>query len=224
MKKILSLVMLFSIGAPVVAQTVTQFQAVLTPEAVITGGVMPSAGVSDALGIANFTLSQPLSGPTTLSYSMEITGIDLDGAQTPGFPNDDLTALHFHDTTQCSMATPSCIMGTDTVGTMHVLNVAGFPRTDDADVMVNAVAGMVSGIWDDGDENLMFPPSNALTGFTENGDAILKLLFDEKLFVNVHTNTFGLGEIGGFIRQVPEPASFAAMLLGLAVLVIRRHK
>jgi hypothetical protein len=211
------------VATPAVAQA-TSFQAILSPDAVITGGNMPSSGVSTASGVANFVLNQPVGGPVTLEYSIQMNGIDLNGAQTPGFPNDDITALHFHDTTQCSPATPTCIEGTDTVGTQHVLNVFGFPRLDDDDVMVDPVAGIVSGIWDDMDENLVFPPSNALTGITGDGDAILDLLQNEQLFVNIHTNSFGLGEIGGFIRQVPEPGSLSLVFCGLAILAVRRRR
>ena len=201
----------------------TQFQAILSPDAVITGGTMPSAGTSTASGVADFVLTQTPAG-TTMSYSIQLDGIDLDGAQTAGFPNDDITALHFHDTTQCSPATPTCIQGTDTVGTQHVLNVYGFPRLDDADVVADPMAGTVTGIWDDGDEDLTFPPSNALTGMTSNGDAILDLLFNESLFVNVHTNSFGAGEIGGFIRIVPEPTVSMGLLLCGLLFARRNHR
>ena len=206
----------FLLAAPATAQTITLFEAELTPEAVILAGERPSAGISEAFGTAQFTLTQPVFAPATLSYSIQLTGVDLEGTQSPGFPDDDVTALHFHDTTQCPPMSSSCIQGTDTVGTMHVLNVYGFPREDDADVDVDAAAGLITGIWDDGDENLAFPPSNALTGFTDNGDAILDLLFDELLFVNVHTNAFNAGEIGGYIRLVPEPGSWGMLLLSLA--------
>ena len=221
MKNFLCVLFVLSFAAFSQAQT-TLFQALLSPEAVITGGMMPSAGTSTASGVANFVLNNLPNSPPTLSYSIQMTGIDLDGAQTAGFPNDDITALHFHDTTQCSPATPACIQGTDTVGTQHVLNVYGFPRLDDDDVMADPAAGTVTGIWDDTDEDLTFPPSNALSGVTSNGDAILDLLFNEQLFVNVHTNSFGLGEIGGFIRVVPEPGTSLA-LLTLGALLLRRR-
>jgi hypothetical protein len=206
-------------AASTAAQTVTHFEAVLTPDAVITSGEMPSAGISDAFGSGQFTLTQPAAGPVTLAYSLQLTGVDLNGAQTPGFPNDDVTAIHFHDTTQCPDPTEACLQGIDTVGTMHVLNIFGFPRVDDADAMSDPDAGTVTGIWDDTDENLDFPPSNALTGMTMNEDLILDLLFDELLFVNVHTNAFGLGEIGGYIRLVPEPAGLTMIVLALAALL-----
>ena len=71
-------VMLLMLTVPAMADadTVTPFAAELTPEAVIIGGVMPSAGVSQAFGSADFVLTVPDAGSPTLTYSIEIHGID----------------------------------------------------------------------------------------------------------------------------------------------------
>jgi hypothetical protein len=43
-------------------------------------------------------------------------------------------------------------------------------------------------------------------------------------YVNIHTSTFGGGEIRGQIYMVPEPATAAVLGLGLAALVVARRR
>lgn len=44
--------------------------------------------------------------------------------------------------------------------------------------------------------------------------ALLQALRDNKAYLNIHTTTFGGGEIRGFFHAVPEPSTWALMILG----------
>lgn len=45
-----------------------------------------------------------------------------------------------------------------------------------------------------------------------------------KAYLNIHTSTFGGGEIRGFLTTAPEPGTAALALLGLGALVLRRKR
>lgn len=54
-------------------------------------------------------------------------------------------------------------------------------------------------------------------GTTAGAEAALFQGIDDGLaYFNIHTNVFGGGEIRGFLQPVPEPSTYALMLLGLA--------
>jgi hypothetical protein len=48
--------------------------------------------------------------------------------------------------------------------------------------------------------------------------ALLSALASGKAYLNIHTSAFGGGEIRGFLVAVPEPASWAMMLLGFGAI------
>jgi hypothetical protein len=192
------------------ADTVTQFRTTLDESFVILGGVQGTG--SDAGGYAEYTLTQVDGDPTqnTMEYFIQFENVDLDGMQTPN-PLDDITALHIHDTTRCSSLFPQCIEGTDTAGTMHLLNIFGAPRNDDDDIVVDPVAGTISGLWDDGDATpgLMFPT------LPISDPMVLGILLSEQAALFVHTNETPAAASGGYLLIVPEPS---AMVLILSIL------
>ena len=86
-----------------------------------------------------------------LKYKIEIQNMDLTGWQTveydhdgdilPVSANDDVTAVHLHDTA----------LGTNGMTGPHVLNVWKAPIEDDSQMKVIPELGIIKGIYDDGD-------------------------------------------------------------------------
>ncbi len=194
---------------PAGAMTITNFHAELRSENVISGG--SQASTETAVGTATFTLTEFVGNPsaTTLSYDITLNFLDLDGVQT-GASGDNVTAIHFHDLKFFANNSPNT--GSDTQGTRHVLNVFGLPRQDDANMTFDVANGMVSGLWDDGDENLN-PPGPSV----KISDVITELKAGE-LFVMVHTNDFPSGAIGGAI--VPEPTTWTLAVAAFAIVAV----
>jgi len=207
----LAVCMLASVAA---AETV-KLRAELQSSSVILGGVIGSSSVNS--GYADLLLTWDGSDPVSAEVGYEIyVDADLDGLQTPEL-NDDVTAIHLHNVDMCMAA--ACQPG-DTAGTMHVLNIYGVPRQDDADMVFSVVDGTVSGLWDSADANALTPaPSQAPS------DSLTRML-DGELFVMVHTREFPSGAFGGFANVVPEPVSANMWVLGalLVTQTMRRRR
>jgi len=172
------------------AQALVVFRADLThDQEVITPGI-PDEGSS---GIGIFILSG--SGPTlSLSYFVTLTGLDIDGNQTPGDPNDNVTRTHFH-------FAPPGQNGGIVFGQIDLVNPA--TRNDLDDLVVDPVAGTIKGVWDGNEGNnttLALQLANLLAG---------------NLYFNVHTADHGGGEIRGQVLVVPEPVTLALFGIGL---------
>lgn len=127
-----------SLAAFASADTVSQFVAVLDN----TGAIAPGGAVSaepGMTGLATFTLTVPDGGGSpTLDYSVSFSGVDFG---LDGDPNNDITAVHIHDTTGVSHS----------AATPHVLNIFGFPSVDDGQMVFDGAAATITGQWDDGD-------------------------------------------------------------------------
>lgn len=221
MKRIVVILIALAAGAAAPthgATVVTQFEAILGSAGVISGG--SPASTESATGLATFILTQPDGDPsaTTLSYSIQLFDLDLDGTITP-FPetDDNVTAIHIHNTLLLPDGSPA--PSGDTAGTLHLLNIFGVPRggDDDDDMTFNAVAGTVQGLWEDTDATPLEPMAPTLPVSSSD---VLTPLFAGDTFLMIHTSQFSGGAIGGFITQVPEPSSFAVCCLTLGGCVI----
>ncbi len=154
--------------------------------------VPPNA--STATGFATFTLDT-----TALTFEYEITlvGLDLDGLQTPGDATDDVTGLHFHN--QAFGVNGPIDFGV--LGLMQDLD----------DLVVDPVAGTVSGIWEETD-----PANEALS--LNIGE-----LLAGNFYINVHTVAIPAGEIRGQILQITEPGTLALLVCSLLAFYLARR-
>lgn len=148
---------------------------------------VPNPVVTDANGTATLTLND---AQDQLAIDIQIFGLDLDGNQTPS-TDDNVTGLHIH-------RAPAGSNGPVVFGLIS-------PSSDtNNDLVVNAVAGTVSSIWDLNEGN-----NTTLQDELSN-------LFAGNLYINVHTVAFPGGEIRGQIQATPEHSSVITLLgLGL---------
>ena len=122
-----------------------------------------------ATGAAMMTLN---AAQDTLTYSFLLAGLDLDGLQTPMDSTDDVTAMHFHD------APPGSNSG--------IVFGLIMPNDDLDDLIVDPVAGTLTGIWENTDSK---PLSGQLANLLAGG-----------LYLNVHTTVFMGGAIRGQVE------------------------
>ena len=122
------------------------------------------------------------------------------------------TASHIH----CCTATPDS--GNIGVAT-QTPTFTGFP--------LGVSSGSYDHLFDMADATSYNGAFITANGGTVSGafNALTGGLDASKAYFNVHTNAFPGGEIRGFLHPVPEPETYALMMLGLfAVGAIARHK
>ncbi len=122
-----------------------------------------------------------------------------------------VTAAHIH----CCTAVP----GEGTIGVATTTpTFPGFP------------SGVTSGLYDETFDLTLGSSFNAAF-ITSNGgilddarDALLTGLADGTAYLNIHTTSFGGGEIRGFLKQIPEPATYALLFPGLGLMALIRRR
>ena len=131
---------------------------------------------NNATGLALFKFNK---NRTKLRYKIYVVDLDLDGFVTLDNTGDDVTHIHFH------AGLPGSAGG-------HILNIYKLPRQYDKDLSIKPFKGLISGVWDDKDENLVGAPSVRLS------DAI-GLVCSGLSYVNVHSVDHPTGAIRGQI-------------------------
>ena len=150
---------------------------------------------STAMGKAKLSLNESM---TELNYKVKLNGLDLDGLQTPD-PNDDLVGFHIHNA-------PAGANGSVVLGQIN--------PDHDTDLVINAGAGTLSGIWSDADAANGAAPLSDILGELKAGN----------LYFNAHTPEFPPGAIRGQIRPVPEPSTLFLLGSGLVGFTAWRWK
>ncbi|QDS96764.1 PEP-CTERM sorting domain-containing protein [Adhaeretor mobilis] len=226
-----------SAGTNRAAAVTTTLQAALDWTTVKVGDV--EAPFSPATATAEFVLNVPGPTeffPTTASYRITLSGLDLDGNQTQD-SNDNVTAIHLHDLSAGIAANGGSKDGIATGGTQHALNIYGFPGNndpvnnpeggdDDNNIEVFAVDNLVTGVWDDSDavdRSAMAPGLGSTFAITAPG--VIENLLAGNMYLMIHTSGSMLPggvAIGGYLTAVPEPSTALLGFLGLGVLVARR--
>jgi hypothetical protein len=170
------------------------------------GGV-PDEGSS---GFGTFVLNDDNPASPFLTYDVTLFGLDLDGLQTPGDANDNVTRTHFH-------AAAFGINGGIVYGQ---IDPAANLRNDLDDLVVDPVAGTIKGVWDNAEGNGTTLAAQLLLG-TFNRDANNRT----GIYFNVHTFDHGGGEVRGQLVFAPEPATLALLALGaMSIFFGRRRK
>jgi hypothetical protein len=158
-----------------------------------------------SFGTASFFIDN---AATFMTFTATIFNIDVTGSQTADV-NDNLINAHIH-------AGP---LVTPTTNGPVVWGFFGAPFNDNAPndfsftPFTTGVGGTFSGKWDLAEGNS--------TTFA----AQLPNILAGRAYINFHTTQFGGGEIRGNLVAVPEPATYALLLAGLAVVagVARRR-
>ena len=176
------------------------FTAILTHDQEVANPPIPNEGSS---GVGTFVLNTAM---TQLTYDVTLTGLDLDGLQTPANPNDNVTRVHFH-------RAPAGANGGIVYG---IIDASAALRNDIApnDLVVNAATGRITGKWDLNE------------GANNNGSTTLatELIFlvNDGLYFNVHTSDHGGGEIRG--QVLPEPTAMTLAAIGGLLLAPGRRR
>ena len=170
----------------------------------------PARSALTGSGSMTFTPGEGGSSPT-LSYQLNLPGLDLDGSLTPANTLDDVTAIHIH-------------IGSVGANGPHALNIWGLSggqiREDDAQMTFDVGNYLISGVWDDSDESLTGPGGTRLPPDSVTLSSMTSQLLADGLYVQVHTGAFPSGELRGQITLVPEPSIAVFLLMGFAGLIV----
>ena len=162
---------------------------------------------SPGTGSATVTIDDVLN-----TMRVQITFSDLVATTAAGAPSGT-TAAHIH------APTPTPFTGTAGVATT-LPTFPGFPlgvRSGSYDTLFDLLTASTY------NTNYINANGGTVAGARA---AFLAALASGTSYVNIHTNAFPGGEIRGFLRPVPEPATWAMMLIGFGAMgwSIRRRR
>lgn len=164
-------------------------------------GAQASAGAgtgSSATGTAQLSLN---GAQDRLEISMTINGIDFTGQGGADTAANNATLFHIH-------RAPAGSNGPVVFGFISPNNDAN------GDLVITPFNGGAN----------IFSAWDLAEGNSTTLGAELTNLFNEGLYINLHTNAFGGGEIRGQILPVPEPACQATLALAASCLLGARRR
>jgi len=164
----------------------------LTFTAVLTGLNENPSNLSPGIGFATVTID-----PATHLMSLNVTFSGLTGTTL---------ASHIH----CCTAAPGNVGVATTTPTF-----AGFPLGVTAGTYLNTLDMTLASSY-----NPAFVTANG--GLAGAEAALFAGIIGGTSYLNIHTSTFGGGEIRGFLAPVPEPATWTLIGLGLGLAAVRR--
>jgi hypothetical protein len=153
----------------------------------IDGTQQVPANASAATGNASLMLN---AAGDTLTYSISLVGLDLDGTQTVD-PNDDVTAVHLH-------------VGAPGASGPIRFGIIG-PGDDADDIVIDPVAGTITGAWEESD----------VLSFGGSLSSYVSELDGGQLYINIHSVGFAPGEVRGQVLRTPAFATEIPTLGGL---------
>ena len=128
----------------------------------------------------------------------------------------------------------SGLTGTTTASHIHGPTAVAFAGTAGVATTTPSFAGFPLGVSAGSFDNtldLTLPSSYNASFITANGgttagaeSALMSAMASGKAYWNIHSSTFGGGEIRGFFVPVPEPSSLAVVGLGLGMLALIRRR
>ena len=152
-----------------------------------------------------------------LSYSIELTGLDLESHPIRRVDPEDVFGIHLH------LIVPGQIGP-------HILNIFGDPAEEDGDLVVDYVQETLSGVFDASDASRDLATGELLPQFfpltTKVIDDWIDPLMADGLYLAVHTvGQNGAALLHGDVIRVPEPSISWIMATAAAVIgACRRHR